>query len=131
MSAEKKDLRWKQRFQNYKKAFDFLRKGLAIVHPSEIEIAGITQAFEFTFELAWKTLKDYLVSQGVEVNFPRDIIKKAFEYDLIDEGDIWMDMLEKRNLMARTYDEISAQSAYELIKKKYFNSLDHFYKEFL
>lgn len=131
MSEKNQNLRWKQRFQNYTKAFEFLKRGLMIAHPNELEKAGIIQAYEFTFELAWKTLKDYLVSKGVEVSFPRDILKKAFEHDLLDEGDGWMDMLEKRNLMAHAYDETRAELAYELIKKDYFKLLDRFYKKFL
>jgi len=66
---------------------------------SELEEQGLIQAFEFTFELAWKTVKDYLEHQQVEVKFPRDVIKTGFQYQLLDEGDIWMDMLENTNLV--------------------------------
>ena len=117
---QQKDIRWKQRFHNFKNAFSFLSKAVKIADPSEIEEAGIIQAYEFTFELAWKTLKDYLEFNNVEVKFPRDTIKESFRYELIDSGDIWMDMLDKRNLMSHTYDEAGAQLAVDLIKNAYF-----------
>ena len=61
--------------------------------------------YEFTFELAWKTVKDYLVEKDVVVKFPGDVIKEGFLYEVIKDGDVWMDMLQKRNLMSHTYDE--------------------------
>ena len=122
-----KDIRWKQRFQNFKNAFSFLSKAIELIDPSEIEEAGIIQAYEFTFELAWKTLKDYLEFNDVAVKFPRDVIKEAFRYELIDNGDIWLDMLDKRNLMSHTYDETSAQLALSLIKDDYFPQLSKLY----
>ena len=120
-----KDIRWKQRFQNFKNAFSFLSKAIGLTAPSEIE--DIIQAYEFTFELAWKTLKDYLEFNDVSVKFPRDVIKEAFRYELIDNGDIWLDMLDKRNLMSHTYDETSAQLALSLIKDDYFPQLSKLY----
>ena len=91
---------------------------------SKLEEQGLVKSFEFTFELAWKTLKDYLTFMEVEVKFPREVLKSAFKYELIDDGDIWMDMLQKRNLMAHTYDETNAQTAIQLITGSYFAQLD-------
>lgn len=118
-----KTIRWKQRFQNLKKAFAQLEKGLGLAKPNEIEQQGIIQSFEFTFELDWKTLKDYLESQKVEAPFPRDVIKQAFHYQVITDGDTWMDMLEKRNQIAHTYSESAANAALDLIRNKYFAAL--------
>lgn len=118
-----KTIRWKQRFQNLDQAFTQLQKGLAITNPSDIEKQGIIKSFEFTFELAWKTLKDYLESQSVQVQFPRDVIKQAFHYQMIMNGDVWMDMLEKRNLMAHTYDGTAANEALRHISGPYFAAL--------
>lgn len=102
-----KDIRWKQRFENFEKAVRQLDKGVErpLKDLSELEQYGVIQSFEFTFELAWKTLKDYLENKGTEAAFPRDVIKSAFQSGLIDDGDAWMDMLEKRNWMAHAYDE--------------------------
>lgn len=84
---------------------------------------GIVQAFEFTFELGWKTLKDYLAEQAVKAAFPRDVIKESVRYELIDDGEAWLDMLEKRNLLAHTYDEVRAEQADSLIRQHYFPAI--------
>ncbi len=122
------DVRWKQRFQNFEKALRFLEESLLKPVPTPIEEAGIVQVFEFTFELAWKTLKDYLEAQGVEVQFPRDALKQAFAANLLDDGDVWLDMLEKRNLMAHTYNETSARLALSLIRNSYVRQLRVLYE---
>ena len=114
------DVRWKQRFQNFEKALTFLQSGVEKPELTKIEEAGVIQAYEFTFELGWKTLKDYLEENLLLVPFPRDAIKEAFRSDLIQDGDSWMDMLEKRNLMSHCYDEKQASIALRLIKDRYF-----------
>ena len=80
------------------------------------------QRFEYTFELARKTLKDFLESQEVEARFPREVIKKGFHYEIISDGEMWMEMLEKRNLMAHTYDE-------EIFEKAVLQVVNLFYPE--
>jgi len=124
---ENQDIRWKQRFKNFKKAFLLLKETVQIKKPSVAEQAGLIQFFEMTFELAWKTLKDYLEFQKVEAKFPRDAIKQGFKYDLLDDGDMWIDMLEKRNMMAHTYNETDANLALELIYNQFFEQLELFY----
>lgn len=115
--------RFKQRYSNLVKAFGQLTNGIVIERPSEIETQGIIQVFEFTFELAWKALKDYLESQNIVAQYPRDVVKEAFAYSLIDDGELWIDMLEKRNLLSHTYDKQRAQTAYNLIKDKYYAAI--------
>jgi nucleotidyltransferase substrate binding protein (TIGR01987 family) len=99
------DIRWKQRFQNFERAFLFLKKAAELGNYDELQRAGLVQSFEFTFELAWKTLKDYLGRQGLETQFPRDVIKQAFATQLIEDGAHWVQMLDKRNELTRTYNE--------------------------
>lgn len=111
--------RWQQRFSNLQRAHTMLEKGLAIKEPNEIEAQGIIQSFEFTFELAWKTLKDYMQKQGVEVKFPREVLKQAFHYELIDSGEVWLEMLDSRNTLSNTYDEAMAKAALEKIRHHY------------
>jgi nucleotidyltransferase substrate binding protein (TIGR01987 family) len=118
------DTRWKQRLSNFQKAFEKLEDALSKPDHSMLEKAGVIQIYEFTFELAWKTLKDYLEEKGVEAKFPRDAIKQAFKYEIIEDGEIWLDMLQKRNLMAHTYDETMAELAYSLIVNDYFTALN-------
>lgn len=121
------NIRWKQRFQNYEKAFKFLKEAVVKTNLSNLEKAGVIQIYEFTFELAWKTIKDYLEEKEVLVKFPKDTIKEAFKYEIIDDGDLWIDMLEKRNLMAHTYNETNAELAYKLITEHYFKALQQVY----
>ncbi len=104
--------------------------GLSIHTPSDLEKAGIIQAYEFTFELAWKTLKDYLDEKEVNVKYPRDVIKEAFRYEIIEDGELWLDMLQKRNLMAHTYQETHAEVAIQLIKESYFAAIEQLYVHF-
>ena len=103
------DVRWKQRFENFKKAHAVLKRGLAVYlerELSELERGGLVQAFEFTQEFSWKVLKDYLAWQGdTEVNGSRDAYRKAFNAGLIANGDDWMQMIKARNLSGHTYDE--------------------------
>lgn len=119
-----KDIRWKQRFRNFEKAYTHLRDAVNKKELSELEKAGVIQIYEFTFELAWKTLKDFLDEKNVIVKFPRDTIKEAFQYEMIDDGEVWMDMLEKRNLMSHAYDETIAELAFNLISGTYFKAIE-------
>ena len=94
-----KQVRWRPRFENLQKALKQLRKGIALEQPNDLEVQGIIQSFEFSFELAWKTLKDYLEAQGIQASFPREVIKSAFQHSILDRGEVWLEMLEKRNLL--------------------------------
>lgn len=123
-----KDIRWKQRFQNFEKAFRLLEISKKIAHPSDTERAGLIQFFEMSFELAWKTLKDYLESQGFQVSSPRETIKQAFQMNLLQDGHAWMEVLEDRNLTPHTYDEAISLKVERLIKEKYFLLLKQLYE---
>jgi nucleotidyltransferase substrate binding protein (TIGR01987 family) len=91
-----KDTRWKQRFANFSNAFKLLSEAREnIKNLSALEKEGLVQRFESTFELAWKTLKDYLESKGVELKYPRDVIKESFRNELLDDGELWLEMLVK------------------------------------
>lgn len=119
--------RWKQRFQNFEKAFLFLESAVRKDEYNPIEIGGLVQAFEFTFELAWKTVKDYLYEQGLETNFPREAIKQAFSSEIITDGHTWIEMLEKRNELSHTYNEEVAEHAVTVIKNSYFLAIEQVY----
>ncbi len=115
-----KDIRWQQRFQNFQKAFSYLSEALKIEDPSDAERAGIIQFYEVAFELAWKTLKDFLIEEGFTVKSPRDAIKTAFQNGYIHNGHLWINALDSRNLSAHTYDEAMAEELKENIKTTYF-----------
>jgi nucleotidyltransferase substrate binding protein (TIGR01987 family) len=122
-SDDNQDVRWKQRFVNFKKAFLLLEQTLTIEHPSDAERAGLIQFFEMSFELAWKVLKDYLEEEGYTVVSPRDSIKQAFQAGLLDNGHIWIEALKDRNLTVHTYEEKIALSVEEKIRDSYFPAL--------
>ncbi len=119
-----KEIRWLQRFDNFNRAYTMLHDAVKRFDQlSVLEKEGLIQRFEYTFELAWKTIKDYLEAQGVIAGFPREVIKAAFHYNIIKDGDVWMDMLERRNILAHTYDEERFKQAVALIKETYFDQI--------
>jgi nucleotidyltransferase substrate binding protein (TIGR01987 family) len=87
-----------------------------------------TSRFEYTFELGWKTIKDYLEQEGFDVKTPRSAIQTAFQAQLITDGHTWIDMLEKRDLMAHTYNEEYAAEAEQLIRERYCLVLKELYE---
>ncbi len=126
-----KEVRWKQRFENYKKAFAVLEKAVQIENPSEVEKGGIVQFYEMTFELAWKTLKDYNEAQGFITKSPREAIKQAYQMDIIDDGHRWMEALQDRNVTAHMYDEKNIIEIISRIKSEYYPLLKDLFHKFL
>ena len=122
-----KEIRWKQRFENFDKSYKLLKKYSNQEITTELERAGIIQFFEMTFELAWKVLKDYLESEGYMVKSPRETVKQAFQIGLIDNGHIWIDALSNRNLTTHTYDEKLATKMTSEILNAYLPELDKLY----
>jgi nucleotidyltransferase substrate binding protein (TIGR01987 family) len=102
------DIRWKQRFSNYTRAVSLLSQALenSVDSLNQLEQEGAIQRFEYTFELAWKTVKDRLESDGIvlETISPRSVLRTAFESRYINEIDLWMNMVNDRILMSHTYD---------------------------
>lgn len=120
MNHEKKDIRWIQRFGNFRKAFAQLTKFIEKDELSELEEQGLIKAFEYTFELAWTTLKDFLEYSGqTGIYGSRDAIRKAFQVDLIGNGEHWMDMLVSRNRTSHTYNRETAEEICKAIKNEY------------
>ncbi len=129
------DTRWKQRFDNFDRAFVLLRevqdRGLASL--SQLEKEGAIQRFEFAFELAWKTLKDYLEDQGVEIKeaTPRKIIKEAFSAGILPDAQVWMEILQYRNLLSHRYDFKTFDDALQKVSESYFAAFDRLHEFFL
>jgi len=124
------DIRWEQRFDNFGKAhanlvemLDLLRKDSS---SKAYKLASI-QAYEMDIELAWKTLKDYLNYLGYKVQAPREVVKQAFAIAIIEDGELWLKMLDDRNLTSHVYDEARAQEIVDFIEKIYFSKLDNIY----
>ena len=113
------DIRWIQRFENFSKMMTDFEEELRHDTYTKLEMAGIIQLFNLSFDLAWKTMKDYLTYEGHEVNSPRSAIKTGYANGLIIEGEKWLELLEKRNELTHVYDKAMATEAVEVIKERY------------
>ena len=116
--------RWRQRFENFKQALAQLLAAAELARVrqlSKLEQQGLIQAFEFTHEMAWNTLKDFLARRGptARIYGSRDATREAFAADLIEDGDVWMKMLESRNATTHIYDEATADSIAQEILIRY------------
>ena len=135
MATKDSDIRWKQRFNSFQKAFGQLRKAVQTSKErelSDLEKQGLIQAFEFNHELAWKTLKDFLESRGdTEIYGSKDATRKAFATGLIEDGEIWMDMIQSRNRSSHTYNESIANQIANAIVTEFFPVFAKFEKRFL
>jgi nucleotidyltransferase substrate binding protein (TIGR01987 family) len=120
------DVRWHQRFDNFQRAFALLREALADgpAALNQLEKEGVVQRFEYTLELAWKTLKDYLEAGGVVLTAltPRQVVKDAFAARILADGQTWIDMIDHRNLLSHTYDPASFEEAVEAIHARYLDA---------
>lgn len=118
------DIRWIQRYMRFVKALSQLREAVTLAQQrtlSKLEEQGLIQAFEFTHELAWKTLKDFLESRGVQDLFgSKDSTRAAFRAGLIADGEVWMNMIQSRNLGSHTYDEAIAAQIVSTIRDVYY-----------
>ena len=125
---EEKDIRWVQRFSNYRKALVQLGKAVAIVSSQmkrngdedKLMEEGLIQRYEYTHELAWKTMKDYAEYQGLEdIIGSRDAIRQTLQVGLIND-DRWMDSVRDRNLTSHNYDDETAQAIVSNIINVYY-----------
>lgn len=123
------EIRWQQRLENFGKALAKLEAACDKLDYSDLERAGLVQMFEFSFELSWRVLKDLLFYEGYDVKTPREVIRKSFEVEYINEDDteVFLDALAKRNLLTHTYEEKTALEAEDLIKHQYYPLLQRIY----
>lgn len=111
-----KDIRWQQRFANYKRALRKLSEAVEMDYEemSELEVEGLIQRFEYTYELAWRTLWNLLIERGhiylkeKEYNKPAPVIEQALKDEYITNEKGWKKMRDSRNLTSHTYDEETA-----------------------
>lgn len=116
--------RWRQRFTNYQQAFATLERTIAIQDLSEAERGGLIQFFEMSLELAWKTMKDFLNEHEYEVKSPRETVKIAAQYGLIEDGQLWLKALKDRNLTSHVYGEKMSKKVEKLIRERYYGLLE-------
>jgi len=118
------DIRWKQRFDNFQRALRQLTLAMELKAQrplSELEQQGLIQGFEFTHELAWNVLNDYLEMEGIQgLVGSRSTAREAFKRGLVRDGEVWMDMIEKRNLSSHTYNLTVAHVLATSIAERYY-----------
>jgi len=116
------DIRWIQRFNNFKKALGQLTKFIEKGELNELEKQGLIQAFEYTYELAWNTIKDYFEGQReTDIYGSRDAFRLAFRRGLIENGKTWMDMIKSKMLTTHTYNEDLADEISSAIVNIYYD----------
>jgi nucleotidyltransferase substrate binding protein (TIGR01987 family) len=121
MDGKKEDIRWQQRFNNFNKAFNQLERFIAEKELNEMEMQGLIKAFEYTYELAWKTLQDLLKEKGYDnIIGPKPVIEQSFQDGYITNGKDWLRMHNSRNLTSHTYDEKAAEEIVKAIQVSYF-----------
>lgn len=129
------DIRWQQRFTNFKRAFLLLREAMEhdVDRLSQLEKEGIIQRFEYTFELAWKVLKDKMENDGLVLDkiSPKTVVKQAYAAKYINDVDTWLKMIGDRNLMSHTYDFQKFEAVIKTIQSDYLPMLDAWYLELL
>ena len=125
------EIRWQYRFTNFARAFLLLQEALenGVEVLNELEREGVIQRFEYTFELAWNTLKDRMEYDGIALATvtPRNVIREAFQARLIEDGEAWIDMLNDRNLMSHTYDSARFEHVIRNIVRRYLPILQEMY----
>lgn len=128
------DIRWKQRFNNYIKAFQTLVEAVELAKTrelSKLEEQGLIQSFEFTHELAWNVLKDYLEDKGIAgLVGSKDATRSAFKNGLIEQGEDWMKMIEARNKTSHTYNPNIAREVVEDVLERFFPAFESMAKKF-
>ena len=116
--------RFEERKQDLINATNRLKEALD-EEENELMIDAVLHRYEFTFELAWKTLRDYLEYSGVAINTgsPREVIKESFVHNLISDGEVWIKMMLARNSLSHLYDEETSRQVYNEIKNEYINQI--------
>lgn len=128
-----KDVRWVQRFNHYSKALIQLEEAIKLSQKrilSNLELQGLIQAFEFTHELAWNVLKDYIEHMGGQKMIgSKDTTREAFQKGLIQDGQIWMDMILSRNLSSHTYNEDTAKQIADRVITEFYPAFNQLFSK--
>lgn len=122
-------IRWKQRFQNFEKAYLLLNEvNNEFDNLNSLEKEGVVQRFEIVIELAWKTIKDYLENKGYgDVKNGKQAVRQAFQDGMIKDAEVWMNALEKRNLTSHTYNEDVLEELLTFISEEFYTALNDLY----
>lgn len=116
--------RLREKLSDYSRALKRLEEALERDQSDDIVLDAVIQRFEFTYELSWKLIKAYMSYSGIaDIKTPRQAFKEAFAAGLIEEGDVWLEMLDDRNLTSHTYDQSTARRVYEKVKNRYYPAM--------
>ncbi len=120
------DIRWRQRFDNFQRALQTMTEAVDLAAQrdlSKLEQQGLIQGFEFTHELAWNVMKDFLENKGfVGLIGSKDATRTAFKNELISDGEVWMDMIKARNLSSHTYNTEIAEAVVDDILHRFYQA---------
>lgn len=123
------DVRWRQRFQHYQSALQTVREAVDLVQQrplTRLEQQGLIQGFEFTHELGWNLLKDYLQERGIAgIVGSKDAVRLAFRHGLLEDGEVWMEMIRMRNLTSHTYNLQLADAVAQSIVAQFYPAFLH------
>lgn len=135
MNQQHADVRWQQRFANFQRAFLLLREAMErpLSELSQLEKEGVIQRFEYTFELAWKVLKDKMENDGLILDqvSPKAVVRQAYAAKYIDKPETWLRMIGDRNLMSHTYDFVKFEAVIQSIASEYLPMLQDWYMDLL
>ncbi len=122
------DVRWKQRLQNFRRAVALIQevRERELNSLSQLEKEGVVQRFEMAIELGWKTLKDRMQNDGLQIDIisPKTVIRQAFESRYITEVEVWLDMVSDRNILSHTYDLETLEEILPHITGKYLDTFE-------
>ena len=117
------DIRWHQRLSNWNRALAQLSKFMERDSLNDLEEQGLIQSFEYNHELAWNVQKDFLKYSGyTDLIGGRDVARKAFEVGLVEDGEVWLEMINSRNMSTHTYNEETTREIINAIVDKYFDA---------
>lgn len=118
------DIRWKQQFASFRSAKRFLDQASAIEAPSDVERMGLIQAFEVTVEAGWKTLRSFMKEQGQVEHFAKEVIRRAYQYQLITDAETWLRAIDRRSATSHTYDHATVVELETEIRENYLAPFD-------
>jgi len=126
-----KDIRWQQRFQNFEKAFLRLKEAMEMDELTELERNGLVQRFEFTIELCWNTLKDYLEDEGFQFKpTPKETIRQAYKSGIIEDAQVLIDGLDVRNELSHDYSGEKFDQSEDRIRTHIYPAIEKVYQSF-
>jgi len=129
--SKQEDIRWKQRFENFDLAFSRLKEAVELEELNELERNGLIQRFEFTIELAWKVMKDYLEEEGFDFNpSPKDIFRQAQQAGIINYATDLLFGLELRNELSHDYSGLKFEASEKEMRKRVFPAIERLWQFF-